>query len=113
MSRKKTEASANTVTEITSAPVKVQQHLTLRQRQVFKIFRKNEGSFAVFHRKNNGTCYRLLTADRNPIMNITSSVFRRLIDKEMFESKIEDGHKVFVLSQKGKDYPIRNRKNNK
>jgi len=56
--------------------------LSGKQRMIKKLLLDNEGSVIVGHRKITGTsCYRMVTFDHNPIINIRHETIRGLYQK--------------------------------
>lgn len=68
--------------------------LTPKQKEIFDMLTEKKGSVLFKHVKPTGViCYRLLDANRNPVMNIRSGLVDELISKDVLE---KSGHE-YVL----------------
>ena len=90
----------------------VVKKMTPRQRQIIKLMVSNDGSYAILHKRNTVNCFRVLSENHEPLMNVRFDVFRRLMKAHYFKAKEMSGMKTFILSTKSKNLKFRNNQKN-
>lgn len=83
------------------------------QRKILKKIVAEKGSFAIKHYHKRSVKYRVLTEDRNPIVNVRYSTFMFFLKQEFFKETISDAIKIYVITEKAINYKFKKCKNDK